>query len=197
MADDLMAAVFPDAAACPENLSGDRALPDHPLVNQVVRDCLEEAMDFEGLSRVLTRIHAGEIQCVARDTTEPSPLSHEILNAKPYAFLDDAPLEERRTQAVYTRRTTADDLGTLDHNAIERVRDEERPDPRDADELHDALLTFGFLTDSDLSAQCAVRGTQEDEVSGHFALMDELIASRRAGRVGSLWVAAERLPEML
>jgi ATP-dependent helicase Lhr and Lhr-like helicase len=227
MADDLMAAVFPDAAACPENLPGDRELPDHPLVNQVVRDCLEEAMDFEGLARVLTRIHAGEIECVARDTTEPSPLCHEILNAKPYAFLDDAPLEERRTQAVYTRRTTADDLGTLDQNAIERVRDEERPDPRDADELHDALLTFGFLTDDEVSAQWAVRNAQETgaqwavrsgrggEPSGqwsvgsapeanvcaprtaHCALMKDLVASRRAGRVGSLWVAAERLPEML
>ena len=180
MADDLMAAVFPDAAACPENLPGDRELPDHPLVNQVVRDCLEEAMDFEGLARVLTRIHAGEIRCIARDTTEPSPLSHEILNAAPYAFLDDAPLEERRTQAVYTRRTTADDLGVLDANAIERVRDEERPDPRDADELHDALLTFGFLTDDEAGA-----------------FLSELVAAKRAGRVGSLWVAAERLPEML
>src|SRR5205823_670344 len=180
MADDLMAAVFPDAAACAENLAGDRELPDHPLVNQVVRDCLEEAMDFDGLARVLTRIHAGEIRCIARDTTEPSPLSHEILNAKPYAFLDDAPLEERRTQAVYTRRATADDLGTLDHNAIERVRDEERPDPRDADELHDALLTFGFLTDG--------------EAEGPF--FEELVSSKRAGRVGDLWVAAERAPEI-
>jgi ATP-dependent Lhr-like helicase len=220
MADDLMAAVFPDAAACPENLPGDRELPDHPLVNQVVRDCLEEAMDFDGLARVLTRIHAGEIQCVARDTTEPSPLCQEILNAKPYAFLDDAPLEERRTQAVYTRRATADDLGTLDQNAIERVRDEERPDPRDADELHDALLTFGFLTDDEVSArepsaQWAVRSAQRDEPRAQWAmgsaqeddvcaprpapraLMIDLVASRRAGRVGSLWVAAERLPEML
>jgi ATP-dependent Lhr-like helicase len=152
MADDLMAAVFPDAAACPENLGGDRELPDHPLVNQVVRDCLEEAMDFDGLARVLTRIHAGEIECVARDTTEPSPLAHEILNAKPYAFLDDAPLEERRTQAVMTRRTTANDLGALDAAAIERVRDEARPDPRDADELHDALLTFGFLLEGEVEA---------------------------------------------
>src|SRR2546430_8197506 len=153
LADDLMAACFPGAAACLETIPGDRQIPDHPLVNQTVRDCLHEAMDFEALAAVLTRIHAGEIRCVARDTTEPSPLSHAILNAAPYAFLDDAPLEERRTQAVYTRRATADDLGTLDHNAIERVRDEERPDPRDADELHDALLTFGFLTDDDLSAQ--------------------------------------------
>ena len=114
MADDLMAAVFPDAAACFENIGGDREIPDHPLVNQAVRDCLEEAMDFDGLARVLERIHRGEIECVARDTAEPSPLSHEILNAKPYAFLDDAPLEERRTQAVYTRRGSSDDMGVLD-----------------------------------------------------------------------------------
>ncbi len=165
MADDLMAAVFPDAAACPENLAGDRELPDHPLVNQVVRDCLEEAMDFDGLTRVLTRIHAGEIECIARDTTEPSPLAHEILNAKPYAFLDDAPLEERRTQAVMTRRSTSNDLGALDPNAIERVLDEARPDPRDADELHDALLTFGFLLEGEVDAP---------------ELFTELAASRRA-----------------
>jgi len=207
MSDDLMAAVFPDAAACPENLPGDRELPDHPLVNQTVRDCLEEAMDFDGLARVLTRIHAGEITCIARDTTEPSPLSHEILNAKPYAFLDDAPLEERRTQAVMTRRTTSGDLGALDAAAIERVREEVRPDPRDADELHDALLTFGFLL--------------ADEINSP-ELFDELRASRRAvalchperseGPVASgaarestdpspstrlrMTVAAERLPEL-
>jgi ATP-dependent Lhr-like helicase len=165
MADDLMAAVFPDAAACPENLPGDRELPDHPLVNQTVRDCLEEAMDFDGFARVLTRIHAGEITCLARDTTEPSPLSHEILNARPYQFLDDAPLEERRTQAVMTRRTTSGDLGKLDAAAIERVREEVRPDPRDADELHDALLTFGFLLADEIDAP---------------ELFDELAASRRA-----------------
>src|SRR5262249_6024025 len=106
LADDLMAAVFPDAAACLENIPGDREIPDHPLVNQTVRDCLEEAMDFPALARVLERIHLGEIRCVARDTPEPSALAHDILNARPYAFLDDAPLEERRTQAVYTRRAT-------------------------------------------------------------------------------------------
>ena len=199
MADDMMAAVFPDAAACLENVAGDRKLPDHPLVNQAVRDCLEEAMDFEGLARVLTRIHAGEIRCVARDTPEPSTLAFEILNAKPYAFLDDAPLEERRTQAVYTRRGgDASALGALDEAAIERVRDEERPDPRDADELHDALLTAGFLTDDDCPDVAP-------------ALFDALAAARRAcpsllpaaaspwgeGRVrGSLWIAAERLPEL-
>ena len=107
MADDLMAAVFPDAAACLENIPGDRQIPDHPLVMQTVRDCLQEAMDFEGLAAVLARIHRGELRLVSRDTAEPSSLAHEILNARPYAFLDDAPLEERRTQAVQTRRDRA------------------------------------------------------------------------------------------
>ncbi|HKR65260.1 MAG TPA: ATP-dependent DNA helicase, partial [Thermoanaerobaculia bacterium] len=183
MADDMMAAVFPDAAACLENVAGDRKLPDHPLVNQAVRDCLEEAMDFDGLARVLTRIHAGEIECVARDTPEPSALAFEIINAKPYAFLDDAPLEERRTQAVYTRRGGDNQLGVLDEAAIERVRDEERPDPRDADELHDALLTAGFLTD-------------DDAVEIAPALFDALASARRATHVRDLWIAAERLPEL-
>ena len=153
-ADDLMAAVFPDAAACLENIPGDRQIPDHPLVSQTVRDCLEEAMDFEGLRAVLGRIHRGELRLVARDTPEPSVFAHEILNAKPYAFLDDAPLEERRSHAVQTRRSTdpasAGDLGALDADAIARVREEERPDPRDADELHDAMLTAGFLCTGEL-----------------------------------------------
>jgi len=189
LADDLMAAVFPDAAACLENIPGDREIPDHPLVSQTVRDCLEEAMDFDGLAAVLDRIHRGDIRCIARDTTEPSPLSHEILNARPYAFLDDAPLEERRTQAVYTRRASepgSDALGALDAAAIERVRDEARPDPRDADELHDALLTAGFLTRDEIATPAA-------------EWLEELVAARRATRtVGNInvSVAAERLPEL-
>src|SRR6185295_13933489 len=105
-ADDLMAAVFPDAAACLENIPGDRQIPDHPLVAQAIRDCLEEAMDFDGLARVLDRIHAGGFVLLTRDTPEPSPISHEILNARPYAFLDDAPLEERRTLVLYEPPTT-------------------------------------------------------------------------------------------
>ncbi|HWF86275.1 MAG TPA: DEAD/DEAH box helicase [Vicinamibacterales bacterium] len=190
-ADDLMAAVFPDAAACLENIPGDRQVPDHPLVSQAIRDCLEEAMDFNGLARVLTRIHAGELRLVSRDTPEPSPFSHEILNARPYAFLDDAPLEERRTQAVYARRATepssAGDIGALDPEAIARVRDEVRPDPRDADELHDAIVTSGFLT--------------VEECGGlPRAAFDALAAAGRVTRVdvqgGSFWVAAERLPEL-
>jgi ATP-dependent Lhr-like helicase len=215
MADDLMAAVFPDAAACPENLAGDIELPDHPLVNQVVRDCLEEAMDFDGLTRVLTRIHAGEIECIARDTTQPSPLAHEILNAKPYAFLDDAPLEERRTQAVMTRRSTSNDLGVLDANAIERVRDEARPDPRDADELHDALLTFGFLLEGEVEAPelftelamskratCVDPHRQEclchtDPCQCHNVAQTLLSVLSQPAAAGAIWIAAERIPELL
>jgi len=190
-ADDLMAAVFPDAAACLENIPGDRQIPDHPLVNQTVRDCLEEAMDLPQLQRVLERIHRGELTCVSRDTPEPSAFCHDILNARPYAFIDDAPLEERRTQAVQTRRSgNAGDIGALDAAAIERVRDEVRPDPRDADECHDALLTCGFLF--------------EDE--GDHAWFAELAKARRAARVAlpgtealsrPIWIAAERLPEWL
>src|SRR3954453_19353551 len=194
LADDLMAAVFPDAAACLENIPGDREIPDHPLVTQAVRDCLEEAMDFEGLRLVLERIHRGDIRCIARDTIEPSALAHEILNARPYAFMDDAPLEERRTQAVDARRAGepagADDLGALDPAAIARVRDEARPDPRDADELHDALLSAGFFTDGE--ARLAADG-----------LFDALATTRRACafRIPDsefrILVAAERLPELL
>ena len=191
LADDLLASVFPDAAACLENIPGDRRLPDHPLVAQAIRDCLEEAMDVVGLTRILTRIQAGGVRLVTRDTPEPSPLAHEILNAKPYAFLDDAPLEERRTQAVYARRASepasAQQLGALDPAAIARVRDEERPDPRDADELHDALVTAGYLLASEAEA-----------LPGR--LFSELERSRRAARMtlpeASGWIAAERLPEM-
>ena len=148
LAADLLASVFPDAAACLENIPGDRQIPDHPLVAQTVRDCLEEAMDLDGLNAVLGRIHRGDVKLVARDTPEPSVFAHEILGAKPYAFLDDAPLEERRSRAVQTRRGTdagAGELGMLDQAAIDRVRDEARPDPRNADELHDALMTCGYL----------------------------------------------------
>ncbi len=192
LADDLMAAAFPEAAACLENIPGDREIPDHPLVAQTVRDCLYEAMDVEGLTAVLDRIHRGDVQLIARDTPEPSPLAHEILNARPYAFLDDAPLEERRTQAVYARRATepasASELGALSVDAIERVRGEVRPDPRDADELHDALLAAGFLT--------------RDEGDGLApTLLDRLRETGRAAMVAltpsGVWVAAERLPEIL
>ena len=199
LADDLMAACFPDAAACLENIPGDRQIPDHPLVNQTVRDCLEEAMDFAALAAILARIHAGEIRCIARDTTEPSPLCHEILNARPYAFMDDAPLEERRTQAVYARRAgepaRAGDLGALDPAAIDRVRDEARPDPRDADELHDALVTAGFLTEDD--AARSPRGFFDELTARAAGGHRHRPVAGRDGRQSPaiVWIAAERMPE--
>jgi ATP-dependent Lhr-like helicase len=141
--DDLLAAVFPQQAACQENATGPIEVPDHPIVLQTVRDCLFEAMDTERLFGLLERMERGDIRLHARDTTEPSPFSHEVLNAKPYAFLDDAPLEERRARALSLRRTLPEhqrDLGALDADAIARAVVEARPAPRDADELHDVLL---------------------------------------------------------
>jgi ATP-dependent Lhr-like helicase len=150
-AEDLLGAVFPDVMACQDNIVGERTrqIPDHPLVNETLRDCFTEAMDLDGLIVLLKQIEAGTIRCVAVDTPMPSPFSHEILNANPYAFLDDAPLEERRARAVEMRRTLpaqlAGEVGALDPAAIEEVQRESWPVVRDPDELHDALLTLLWL----------------------------------------------------
>ncbi len=192
-AEDLVAVVFPDQLACLENIVGEREVPDHPLVAQTLRDCLEEAMDIDGLEALLRRIESGELELVARDVTEPSPLAHEILNAQPYAFLDDAPLEERRTHAVVTRRwsdpETASDLGALDLAAIERVKEEAWPEALSPDELHDALLTHGYMTEA------------EGKRWGWEPFFGRLREARRAGvaRIPGgpvLWVAAERLGQL-
>jgi ATP-dependent Lhr-like helicase len=182
--DDLLAAVFPDQAACGENLVGDIRIPDHPLVNETIRDCLHEAMDLDGLTAILVGLERGDIETVAIDTAEPSPFSHEILNANPYAYLDDAPLEERRARAVQMRRTLGTDageIGALDAVAIAAVRQESWPVVRDADELHDALLTLVALP----------------PVPGWSTFFDELARGLRATcvRMGDarLWVPAERL----
>jgi ATP-dependent Lhr-like helicase len=150
--EDLLASIFPDAIACQENLTGERAarqIPDHPLVKETLRDCLTEAMDIEGLTAVLQRIERGQIRSVAVETPAPSVFSHEILNANPYAFLDDAPLEERRARAVEMRRTLPTEMvgevGALDREAIDEVVRESWPVVRDADELHDALLTLVWV----------------------------------------------------
>jgi ATP-dependent Lhr-like helicase len=190
LAEDLLAAVFPDAAACLENIPGDRQIPDHPLVAQTIRDCLHEAMDFDGLVTILGRIHRGELRLISRDSTEPSPLAHEILNARPYAFLDDAPLEERRTQAVLTRRASdpasASGLGRLDANAIARVVAEAAPDPRDGDELHDALMTVGWMHPPELTHVEPLIGPLVQ--AGRIALVTDPMRG---------WIAAERWPELL
>src|SRR6478736_1266965 len=155
-AEDLVGSVFPDQIACAENLPGDREIPDHPLVTQALHDCLTEAMDIEGLERLLKGIESGTVEVITRELTQPSPLAIEVLSARPYAYLDDAPLEERRTQAVMARRwmapESAAELGRLDPDAIARVRAEAWPDPRDADELHDALMWLGTLSDRDVES---------------------------------------------
>jgi ATP-dependent Lhr-like helicase len=151
--EDLLATVFPDQVACAENLVGERQIPDHPLVEQTLFDCLHDAMDIEGLERLLRALESGDAHIVARDLTEPSPLAAEVLSARPYAYLDDAPLEERRTQAVSSRRwvdpATAADFGQLDADAIDAVREEAWPEARSADELHDALMGLGFVTQAE------------------------------------------------
>ena len=176
--ENLLAAVFPDQLACLEHIVGDREIPDHPLVKQTIDDCLTDAMDIDGLEEVLRRIEGGEIRCVARDLPEPSPLAAEILNARPYAFLDNAPLEERRTQAVYTRRASerngSDGLGVLDAAAIEKVQTEAWPRATNADELHDALMLIGVMTPEEIHRSAAENADQ---------FVATLIAENRARRV--------------
>ena len=184
-AEDLLASVFPDQAACPENLVEEIRIPDHPLVKETISNCLREAMDIDGLRHILEGIERGSIRTVAVENALPSVFSHEILNANPYAYLDDAPLEERRARAVQLRGTlrtdSAEGAGVLDQQAIEEIANEVWPEPRDADELHDALLTF-------------IAGPALEAWRKWF---DELSA---AGRVFSVrrgerefWVAAERV----
>jgi ATP-dependent Lhr-like helicase len=191
-AEDLIAAIFPDQLACAENLVGEREIPDHPLVGQTVGDCLNDAMDIEGLERLLARLESGAISVVTRDLTEPSPLALEVLSARPYAYLDDAPLEERRTQAVMGRRwlapEAASDLGRLDAEAIARVRGEAWPDAANADELHDALVWLGFLSAVEVQAEPG----WSDWLA---ALARERRVTRLHGPEATLWITAERLPQ--
>jgi ATP-dependent Lhr-like helicase len=196
--ENLLAAVFPDQLACLEHIVGDREIPDHPLVKQTIDDCLTEAMDIEGLEEVLRKIENGEIRCIARDLPEPSPMASEILNARPYAFLDNAPLEERRTQAVYTRRASerngSDGLGILDSAAIEKVEKEAWPQAINFDELHDALMLLSVMTRDE------VQRTVDPEANGAAAeqFVNELVTAKRATQLcmgeKRFWVTAERLP---
>jgi ATP-dependent Lhr-like helicase len=184
--DDLLAAVFPDAAACQDNLGGrDIELPDHPLIREAMKDALHEALDVDGLKIILEKIFAGEIQCLAVDTPTPSVFSHEILNANPYAFLDDAPLEERRARAVEMRRTLPEkilnEIGKLDPAAIEEVEKQVKPDIRNADELHDFMQTIIALP---------------EEHNEWQSFKEQLMAEHRIGfsetQVKKFWFAAEK-----
>jgi ATP-dependent Lhr-like helicase len=191
-AEDLIGSVFPDQIACAENLAGEREVPDHPLVRQTITDCLTEAMDIDGLERLLKSIESGDIQVVARDLTQPSPLALEVLSARPYAYLDDAPLEERRTQAVMARRWLAPedaaDIGRLDPEAIVRVKAEAWPEAMNADELHDALVWLGFLSTDEADANPAWNGWLSD-------LARQNRVARLCAPQATLWITAERLPQ--
>jgi len=203
-AEDLLAAVFPQAIACQENIVGDIEIPDHVLVRETMNDVLAEALDLKGLQRLLSEIAAGRVRCVAVDATTPSVFSHEILNANPYAYLDDAPLEERRARAVEMRRVLpadmASEIGRLDPSAIAEVRADAWPDVRDADELHDALMTLVAVPELEDGGLPAAGSPLQELVArsvpewrGFFA---ELIVQQRATRAlhggRGYWVSAER-----
>ncbi|HLL19535.1 MAG TPA: crosslink repair DNA glycosylase YcaQ family protein, partial [Rubrivivax sp.] len=191
--EDLLASVFPDQLACAENLAGEREIPEHPLVAQTMVDCLYGAMDAAGWLHLLRRLESGDIAVVARDLPAPSPLAVEALQARPYAYLDDAPIEERRTHAVQNRRYgetpgSVDDMGRLDPEAIRSVREEAWPEPRSADEMHEALMSLGVVTAAEATAN-----------TGWESWLAQLAADGRAtqlllpGATSGLWVAAERL----
>ncbi|MEB0087096.1 DEAD/DEAH box helicase [Pseudomonas sp. RTI1] len=189
--EDLIATVFPDQIACLENVVGERDIPDHPLIEQTLDDCLHEAMDCEGWLTLLRRMESGDVRLISRDLPAPSPLAAEILNARPFAFLDDAPLEERRTHAVLNRRwsdpSSTDDLSALDADAISAVGAEAWPQPHTLDEMHEALMTLS-----------CVSGAELREHPHWLAWLEVLAKSGRASRLqvspdNALWFAIERL----
>jgi ATP-dependent helicase Lhr and Lhr-like helicase len=203
-ADDLLAAVFPEALACQENIQGDIAISNHPLIREVMKDVLTEALDTEGLERVLGDIAQGRITCTAVDTPMPSQFSHEILNANPFAYLDDAPLEERRARAVEMRRVLPEavlgEIGRLDPAAIAEVSDDAWPDVRDEEELHDALLTLmalPVLSETDWQRNNRLRAKVQESLTAWNTFFEQLLAGGRTGRaqVGgqTYWVATERV----
>jgi ATP-dependent Lhr-like helicase len=194
--DDLLASVFPDVAACQENIAGDIQIPNHPLVNEVMKDVLTEAMDLDGLKNLLRGMSDGRIRCVAVDTPVPSQFSHEILNANPYAYLDDAPLEERRARAVEMRRilpeSVLEEVGRLDPAAIAQVREEAWPDVRDADELHDVLHTLIALPADRVGTDALVLPAEQSSAldSGELAIAhpDEGVRGYVANVGNSRWL---------
>jgi ATP-dependent helicase Lhr and Lhr-like helicase len=213
-AQDLAALVFPDSIACPENLGGDREVPDHPLVQQTIHDCLHEAMDIDALETLLRAISQGQLTLLEKDVREPSPFAEAVLSARPYAFLDDAPLEERRTRAVKVRQswspTHTDALAKMQPQAVAQVQQQALPRWRDAEELHDALLTCGFLSESELRrpphlppASHELAAGEETEREETQKWLEELVGQGRVyallgdGQRPTLWFAAERATEAL
>jgi ATP-dependent Lhr-like helicase len=201
-AEDLVAVVFPDQLACLENIRGEREIPDHPLVNQTISDCMTETMDIDGLEALLKRIEGGEIEIHCLDLNGPSPLSAEIINARPYAFLDDGEAENRRTRAISQSPNDLGDAATLSIisvDATDQVRSEAWIRPRSPDELHDGLLQLGFLTEEEYSTGTSSMGTaaQGDWNPWFRALADEFRACCVSFKTRKWWVATERLDEFL
>ena len=202
-AEDLIAVIFPDQLACLENIAGNREIPQHPLVEQTLSDCLNDTMDINALEQLLEQLHGGEIKLVCCNLTTPSPLAQEVINANPYAFLDDAPAEERRTLAIQQRRhidpASAAELGTLDPAAIRRVKSEAWPDPVIADELHDAMVLMAFMTEAEATAGPVQNDDKTDLVSSDWShLFESLIEQQRVTLLTlshgvKVWVSAERL----
>ncbi|RDZ28676.1 DEAD/DEAH box helicase [Lysobacter silvisoli] len=194
--EDLLATVFPDQVACAENLVGEREVPDHPLVAQTLHDCLYEAMDASRWLQLLQRLESGEVAVLARDVTGPSPIAAEAINARPYAFLDDAPLEERRTQAVMSRRYaepgSADDLGRLDPEAIDAVRMEAWPEARNADEMHEALIGLSFVTEPEAREYGWTEWLRALAEAGRATCLQP---AGEGAQGDALWLATETLPQ--
>lgn len=192
--EDLIASVFPDQIACLENLVGERQIPEHPLIEQTLDDCLHEALDSDGWLALLRRMERGDIRLLSRDLPAPSPLAAAILNARPYAFLDDAPLEERRTQAVLNRRWSevhnSDDLGALDADAIVAVQAEAWPAPANSDEMHEALMSLGAISPAEVLANAGW-----DDWLAHLAKTGR--ACCLYGQEQTVWLARERLNLLL
>ena len=203
-AEDLVAVVFPDQIACFENIRGAREIPDHPLVNQTIDDLLTDTMDIEGLEKLLAKMASGKVEVVCRDLTAPSPLAREIINARPYAFLDDGDAENRRTRAISSDPddlSSAATLSIISVAAQAQVRDEAWIQPRNADELHDGLLQMGYLTQAEFSSgnsSCGAAGKAGQWGSWYLALAEEFrVCSVKARGHGHWWLASERLPEWL
>ena len=198
--EDLMATVFPDQVACLENIVGEREVPDHPLVAQTLHDCLHEAMDVDGWLALLRGLESGAVQLTARDLTGPSPFAAEVLSARPHAFLDDAPLEERRTRAVVARglgdARQVDDLGRLDPAAIEAVAEDAWPLAGTADEMHDALMALGVATEGEARASAWMPLLQRLASDGRATRLVPALAGTNQPAPDALWTATERLPQL-
>jgi len=208
-AEDLVAVVFPDQIACFENIRGERQIPDHPLVEQTISDCLTDTMDIDGLEALLTRLAGGGIEVRCLDLVGPSPLAREIINARPYAFLDDGEAENRRTRAISNEPDDLSSAGTLSIISVEarvQVRDEAWIQPRNADELHDGLLQLGFLTQAEYTSsnsRCGAGGNAGQwgkwfaALAGDFRVCSVRLDQDGDGEGQRWWIAAERLPEWL